>query len=214
MFGKLFGKGGGGGDNKPKPPSGGDPKNTILVLDQQINNLDLKAKNIEKQVNALTEQAKAKIKSGDKNGAKRILAKKKNLAEQMKTIDGQINMLESQKFTLENSQSMRDVMNTLKVGNQAIKQATAGVSAEEFDDIKDEMEEVKASQQEINEMFQSEADAAAEGLDDELADLEKECEEEAAGNLNLAGANKEELPSQPIPAQKNKEEEDLNAFLA
>ena len=52
---------------------------TELMLDQKIKEQELRLNNIETRTNALQEEAKAKLKAGDKSGAKRILAKKKKI---------------------------------------------------------------------------------------------------------------------------------------
>jgi hypothetical protein len=72
-FGKLFGK----KDAGKKPPKQNKNEQTTLMLDQKIQEQELKLKNLETKTNALQEEAKAKLKAGDKAGAKRILGKKK-----------------------------------------------------------------------------------------------------------------------------------------
>ena len=67
-FNKLFNtKGKKGGGSQP----GGKVEQTVAMLDQKINEQELRIKNIETKTNALQEEAKAKLKAGDKAGAKR-----------------------------------------------------------------------------------------------------------------------------------------------
>ena len=54
------------------------------ILDPQIQS---KIKNIEIRINALNEEAKAKLAAGDNAGAKRALAKKKKFEEQIKQLE-------------------------------------------------------------------------------------------------------------------------------
>ena len=72
-FAKLFGKKDKGG-GKTKQDNAGQ---TTLMLDQKIKDLELRISNLETKTNALQEEAKAKLRAGDKAGAKRILGKKK-----------------------------------------------------------------------------------------------------------------------------------------
>ena len=119
-FAKLFGKK--GGDKKSKGQD--KAQETELMLDQKIKEQELRLENIERKTNALQEEAKAKLKAGDKGGAKRILAKKKKYVEQMKQIEGAIAMMEEQKFMLTNVNQTKDVVNAIKQGNEAVKEAS------------------------------------------------------------------------------------------
>ena len=205
-FAKLFGKK--GGDKKSKGQD--KAQETELMLDQKIKEQELRLENIERKTNALQEEAKAKLKAGDKGGAKRILAKKKKYVEQMKQIEGAIAMMEEQKFMLTNVNQTKDVVNAIKQGNEAVKEASKGMTVDDLDAIKSDMEELKANQDELNDFFKDYGEQDAEGVDEELDKLEEEMANEDVGAMPVS--NKENLG--PVPAEKNKEEEDLNAFLA
>ena len=207
-FGKLFGKKD-AGKKAPKPDKN---EQTQLMLDQKIKEQELRLNNLETRTNALQDEAKAKLKAGDKAGAKRILAKKKKLVEQMKQIEGAMAMMEEQKMMLDNTLQMKDVMSAIQAGNQAIKDASTGISVENLEDMKEQMEEVKQDQEELNNFFKDYADENAEDVDEELAQLEEDMAKESAGAVPMA--NKEEL--NPVNTEKvaNKEEDALNNFLA
>ena len=202
MFKNLFG----GKKEKKKPAANIDE--TIAMLDKKIKDMELLINNLEVRQNAMQEEAKKKIKAGDKAGAKRILVKKKKIVEQIKQNEGALMMMEEQKGMLENSATTKGVID-------AVKQATAVIKAnkvdvEEFENVKEIMEEAKADQEELNDFFKDYADQEQEGVDEELEQLEEQMAKEEAGVMPMH--NKENLG--PVPAQKNKEEEDLNAFLA
>ena len=90
---------------------------TIKNLNLQIDTLEKKLDFYEKQMNTLTAEAKAKLKAKDKNGAKKLLAKKTRINSQIKQLEGAQNMLEEQKGMLENSQMM---MSMSEIGNSNI----------------------------------------------------------------------------------------------
>jgi len=205
-FGKLFGKKD-GGKKAPKPDKN---EQTQLMLDQKIKEQELRLNNLETRTNALQDEAKAKLKAGDKAGAKRILAKKKKLVEQMKQIEGAMAMMEEQKMMLDNTLQMKDVMQAIKAGNEAVKVASQGMSVDDLQDMKDQMDEVKADQEELNNFFKDYADENQEDVDEELEQLEQQMAQEDTNALPIA--NKEQLN----PAQKEaaNEEADLNQFLA
>ena len=205
-FNKLFGK----KDKGSKPQPQDKNQQTQLMLDQKIKEQELRISNIETKTNALQEEAKAKLKAGDKAGAKRILAKKKKYVDQIKQIEGAMAMMEEQKMMLESAISTKDMMNAIKAGTAAVKDATKGISVEDLENMKEDMENIKADQEELNDFFKDYADQEQEGVDEELEQLEEQMAKEEAGVMPMH--NKENLG--PVPAQKNKEEEDLNAFLA
>ena len=149
------------------------------------------------------------MKAGDKSGAKRILAKKKKLVEQMKQIEGAIAMMEEQKFMLSNVSTTKDMMDAIKQGNSVIKEVTKGTSIEDLEQMKEDMDEIKAGQEEMNDFFKDYANENQEDVEEELDKLEEEMAKEDAGAMPVV--HKENL--EPMPAEKN-EEADLNAFLA
>ena len=111
-FNKLFGK----KDKGSKPQPQDKNQQTQLMLDQKIKEQELRISNIETKTNALQEEAKAKLKQGDKAGAKRILAKKKKYVDQIKQIEGAMAIMEEQKMMLESALSTKDMMNAIKAG--------------------------------------------------------------------------------------------------
>jgi hypothetical protein len=207
-FGKLFGKKGGG---KPAPKQDNNQA-TQLMLDQKIKEQELRITNLETKANALQQEAKAKLKAGDKGGAKRILAKKKKIVEQIKQVEGAMAMMEEQKMMLDNTLAMKDVMSAIKQGNQAVKEAAKGMSVEDLEDMKDQMDEVKADQEELNNFFKDYATENNEDVEEELEGLEEELAKEESGALPMA--NQEQLNPTETNKVTNAEEDDLNKFLA
>ena len=205
-FAKLFGK----KDAKKQPQGGDKAQQTADMLQKKIDEQELKIKNIETKTNAMQNEAKAKLKAGDKAGAKRILAKKKKYVEQIKQLEGAMAMMEEQKLMLENASHTKDIVDVIKQGNAAVKEASQGMSVEDLDTIKGEMEDLKANQDELNDFFKEYGEQDQEGVDEELDELEKEMANEDVGAMPVS--NKENLG--PVPAEKDKEEADLNAFLA
>lgn len=137
-IGSLFG-------SKKKPNSGSNTTQekamaAIGDLSGKINDLEEKIKFIETKKNGLNEQAKAKLKSGDKNGARQALAKKKKYDEQIKQFDGAIMMMEEQKMMLENAESMKNIFESVKKANSALVEAQKGMSIEDLENLREQME--------------------------------------------------------------------------
>ena len=207
MISKLFGK-------KKKNPAENKDKalQTIQNLDQQIKDLELKIDHYDKQAQNLTNEAKAKLKAGDKAGAKKLLTKKKRFVEQIKQLEGAQNMMEEQRMMLETQDSMKTIFETVSSTNQTIKEIGKGVSVEEIEKAREDMEEMKDAQKEMGDLFAEYADAGNEEVDEELDQLEAEVAKEV---VNLPDANKEKVIQVPAAKEDIKKEEDaLGDFLA
>jgi len=114
---------------------------------ESIQNLKLKISEMEEKIsffetkkNNQNEIAKEKLKKGDKLGAKKSLAAKKQYDQQIKIHDGAMMMMEEQMMMLQNAESLKDVFRTVTDANNAIKNATTGMKVEDLDKIKDDME--------------------------------------------------------------------------
>ena len=206
MISKLFGK-------KKKNPAENKDKalQTIQNLDQQIKDLELKIDHYDKQAQNLTNEAKAKLKAGDKAGAKKLLTKKKRFVEQIKQLEGAQNMMEEQRMMLETQDSMKTIFETVSSTNQTIKEIGKGVSVEEIEKAREDMEEMKDAQKEMGDFFAEYADAGNEEVDEELDQLEAEVAKE---EVNLPDANKEKVIQEPAAKEDIKKEEDaLGDFI-
>jgi charged multivesicular body protein 4 len=183
-------------------------------LSKQINELEEKIKFIEAKKNNQTDIAKVKLKQGDKNGAKQALAKKKQFDDQIRQYDGAIMMLEQQKMILEQSETMKNVVDKLKEANTVLKDATKGMSVDDLDKLKDDMEDIKANQYEISNFFKDYSVVDNEELDEELNKLEGEMMDEgfAEAGKNPVSKKEEQKVAQPVNKVKN-DEKALEDFL-
>ena len=96
----------------------------------------------------------------------------------------------------------------------AVKQATAvikenKVDVEEFENVKEQMEEAKADQEELNDFFKDYADQNEEDIEDDLKDLEAEIIKEET--KNLPSAVKTQLDGEKVKTKN--EEKALEEFL-
>ena len=202
MFKNLF-----GGKKKDKQKSNVNVEQTLQNLTKKINDMDLLLNNYEVRAKALQEEAKKKLKEGDKNGAKRILVKKKKIVDQIKQTEGAIMMMEEQKGMLESVSTTKDILETLKGANEVIKQNK--VDVEELHIIQDDIEDQKQVVGEINDFFSDYVDGEQEGVEDDLKALEDEMEKEA--DKILPSAVKNNITDDKI--KTTNEMKDLEAFL-
>ena len=207
MFNKLF-----GGGKKEKPKSTDDKVNeTLQTLDKKIADMELLIENLDVRQKNLQEDAKKKLKEGDKPGAKRLLAKKKKLFEQMKQTEGAIAMMEEQKMMLESTGTTKEIVETIKSTNEIIKQAMKDLNVESLEELKAQMDEIKEAQEGIHNFFAEYAEEGMDEVEDELKALEEE-EAQKAKNA-IPSANKEGIEENKEKKVKNKDEFNLDAFL-
>ena len=206
MFNKLFG---GGKKDKPKE-SKTKTDDAIQQINKKLSDCELLIQNLDLRQKNLQEEAKKKLKEGDKAGAKRLLVKKKKLFEQMKQTEGAISMMEEQKIMLESAAGTKDVIDTIKYTNSIVQEAMKELNVESLEDLKEEMEEAKTAQKEIADFFTDYANEDMDEVEDELAQLEAE---EAQKDKNIIpSSNKGIIEKEPKNKVKN-DELNLDNFL-
>ena len=148
--------------------------NTQNMLDDKIAEQEIKLNDLEGRTKALENEAREKLKVGDRLGAKRILLKQEKLFNQMKQIEGAMAMMEEQKMMLDSALQMKDVMSAIKCGNQAVKCSSKGMSVEDLECLKENMEDIKPDQEELNEFFKD-YDNNDDDINERLDKLERDC---------------------------------------
>ena len=103
----------GGGSKKPKQTDQNAVEKSKDELTKQIEELEAKIDFEGKKADELQNQAKAMLKKGNKEGAKKLLAKKKRIEANIKQWEGASAMMEEQKMMLENADTMKNIYSTL-----------------------------------------------------------------------------------------------------
>ena len=151
------------------------------------------------------EKAKELLRKKQRDRAKLYLKQCKLFREQSKTADGQLQMIEEQIANIESAATMNECMQVLQKGNTVLKNLQKDVNIEHWDNIRDDMDELRERDREINDFFQE------RGINEEEFDVE--CEEELnkllyeiQGNnqLNLPNVPKTKINENKIPVQQNK----------
>ena len=164
-------------------------------------------KNLEKNANLKRERAKEALKNKNKDRARLSLRQAKMYTEQIKTAEGQLEMIENQIMQIETAQSQRDALSVLKQGNEVLKKLQSEVNAEKFQEIADDMDELKEQQNELTEFFKNRGiEEDDEELDNEIDKLLESVQKEE-GKVDLPSANKESLDEEKVEKEENKEVE-------
>lgn len=190
-MGSLFGK------SKKQASRVTEQDKAVLQLKQQRDKLKQYQKNIMLNLEKERELARKLLKEGKKDRAKLLLKKKRYQEQILIRTDGQLENLETMANEVVFAQVELQVIEGLKVGNQALKKIHEVLTIENVEQILDETQEAIEKQREI--------DAVLSGT---LTD-----EDEDAVLQELDDLIKESLPAVPadkiqqgVEAEENEEE--------
>ena len=171
----------------------------ILKCKMCRDNIKRYIKRLENDANLKKQKAKEALQAKNKDRARLNLRMEKMYREQIKTADGQLEMIETQINQIESAQSQKDAMTVLQEGNAVLKKLQEKVNVDKYKDISDDMEEIKAKNDEITEFFKDRG-IDEEVVNDELDKLIASVQQEAGADLPRANEEK-------LEGEKQKEEE-------
>eukprot|EP00934_Nitzschia_sp_Nitz4_P008111 Nitzschia sp. Nitz4//scaffold198_size39746//30491//33100//NITZ4_007606-RA/size39746-augustus-gene-0.9-mRNA-1//-1//CDS//3329540533//8101//frame0 len=197
-----------------------DPQKTIVQLREAISNQEKREEHIEKKIQTMVKEAKAKMSKGDKKGALFAMKRKKLYEQEQEKIQNVKFTLETQVMNLESASQNAQTFNALKQGSNTMEKMRTEVGIEQVDDVMDKIKEEMEMANEVNEAISQPVDPYLvdddELLDElnalEAADLEAELlapPPSAEKPLDLP-----EVPSTKLPALAQKEQDDLKALEA
>jgi len=193
MFGRLFGtqKGGGGGNAKKAAPNLND---SIQQLRGAVTALDKREAHLEKKIQVCLNNAKEKSKKRDKKGALYELKKKKQLENQLNSIQGKKLNLETQIMALEDAHLNKETLKAMKTSANAMKATVKETDLDKADELMEDMNEQMDMIQEMNEAM---ANPIGQIIDDDELEAElNELEELEADNLLM---DMQDAPQQNVP---------------
>ena len=159
------------------------------ILEEKIKKTEEMANQKFKEAQNLKEEARKKLKKGDKDGARRCLAKKKKLEQLAETLNNQLMMMDDQLIALENAVNYGQIISTLKNTNNVLSQNKLAV--EELEGESDKITKMKDKTNELNKVINDHINEEED--EDEIIDELEKCEKELNDEVNLPKANKEEL---------------------
>ncbi|XP_042884843.1 charged multivesicular body protein 6-A-like [Penaeus japonicus] len=134
--------------------------------------------------------AKQLLQNGKKDRAKLLLRKKRFVEEQLTKTDGTLENIEKMIQDIEFAQIEMKVVDSLKVGNEALKQINEMLNIEDVERILDETQEAAEKQREIDALLSG-------GI---LTDEDESAVEEELDAL-IAAAVEKQLPEAPSAAE-------------
>ncbi|XP_063699623.1 charged multivesicular body protein 6-A [Culicoides brevitarsis] len=176
----------------------------ILQLKQQRDKLKQYQKRVENSLESDRLLAKKCLEKGNKDRARLLLRKKKYQEKLLQNADSQLEAIEKMTSDLEFAVVELDVVNTLKVGNEALKKVNDIMSIDDIERILDETREGVEKQQEIDALISG----ALTDEDEEniLEELDRLVEEEKRDRIEYIDEDiGDQLPEVPQDALPEKE---------
>ena len=155
-------------------------------------------KNLEQKEQRSKLKVKELLRLKQRDRAKLYLKQSKLFSEQTKIADGQLDMINQQIANIESTSNMNECAEVLNRGNAVLKQLQNEVNIEHWENIKDDLDELKERDREIGDFFKE------KGIDEE--ELETQCDDEINKLLAEIQGNDIQLPNVPkeqIPQDTN-----------
>ena len=162
-----------------------DCKSCRDKIKRYIKSLEQKSENSMTKVRELLQKKQ-------RDRAKFYLKQSKLFSEQTKVADGQLEMINQQISNIESTTNMAECAAVLTNGNKVLKQLQNEVNIEHWENIRDDLDELKERDNEIKEFFKE------KGVDQE--ELEEQCDEEI--NKLLEEIHKEDIDLPQVPKEQ------------
>ena len=176
-----------------------ETENAILECKKCRDKINQYIKRLSQKQLKSREKAKELVLSKQKDRAKVYLRMAKLHGEQIRVSEGQLELVQNQISQIESTQNLQECMNCLKQGNEILKNIQNTIKIEEWEKVKDDMDELKVKDKEISDYFKE------YGID------EAQCDEEVNNELDkllneIQGINKVDLPN--VPKEEISEDKD------
>ena len=197
-----------GQEPKVKPPNLSENEKAILQCKQCRDKIKSYIRRLSERENKSRAKAKELVASKQRDRAKFYLRQAKLHSAQMKTYYGQLEMIENQINQIESANNLQECLTVLNNGNAVLKKMQDSIKIEEWEKVKDDLEELKEKDKEVSDFLKEYGMNEAE-VDNEINnDLDKLLNE-----INGNKADDIKLPSVPkeqISNDNNKETNKVN----
>jgi charged multivesicular body protein 6 len=208
-MGSLFGKKK-NNNNKNKNADLTKAEQSILEAKLARDKIKNYIKKIERTANLKRDKAKEYLKKGDKDRAKIFLKMSKMYKQQIGSAEGQLKTIEEQVALIETTLNQKEIMDVLTQGNKVLAELQKEVNVEKFEQIKEDMDEMQQTQDEINEFFlqhNTDVNELDEDIQKEMDSLNESLQKEVENEF--PEANKEEVnveKKEEVNEEENKKE--------
>ena len=118
-------------------------------------NLKNYIKKLERSEKLQKDKAKEFLREKNRPRAKMCLNKSKIFSAQIESANNNLTVIEEQILRIEQTKSQAEVFKVLETGNAVLKELQKEVNIEKWESIRDDMDDIKAQQQEIGDFLKS-----------------------------------------------------------
>ena len=176
-----------------KPIQLNQTETTILECKQCRDKIKQYIKRLNQREIKCREKAKNLLRSKERDRAKIYVRQSKLHKEQIKVSEGQLEMVEKQISQIESAQNLQECMSVLKQGNEVLQKLQSTIKLDEWEKIKDDMNELKEKDQEISNFLKEYGVNEAEYNEDVDKELDKLLKEVEGNKIDLPNVPKEEI---------------------
>ncbi|KAL3815395.1 hypothetical protein ACHAXA_011513 [Cyclostephanos tholiformis] len=192
--------------------------NSILKLREGIATQEKREKHLEKKMEELVVEAKAKMAKNDKKGALFSLKRKKLYEAELDKIANIKMTLETQVMNLESVIQNAETFRAMEAGKNAMAAIRKETDIERVDELIDDVKEEMEAASEISNALTQPIDPFVTDEDDLLAELEEMIADDALG-APVVKAHHEEVafptaPTKKLPAIANASKEEAEELAA
>ena len=175
-----------------------DTEKAILDCKSMRDKIKRYIKSLEQKEQNSMNKVRELLQKKQRDRAKFYLKQSKLFSEQTKIADGQLETINQQISNIEATANMNECAEVLNRGNTVLKQLQREVSIEHWENIRDDLDELKERDDEIKEFFKEkgiEQEELDEQCDDEINKLLEEIHKE---DIDLPQVPKEQIPEDSV----------------
>ena len=151
------------------------------------------------------EKAKELLRDKQRDRAKFYLRQAKLHSEQIKVNEGQLEMVTQQIMQIESAKNLQECLKVLQNGKEVLKKMQDSIKIEEWEKVRDDMDELKEKDKEISNFLKEYGISEAE-YDNEVNNDFDKLVAEIEGNKAKEDIKLPEVPKEEITEEKNKKE--------
>lgn len=151
------------------------------------------------------EKAKELLRDKQRDRAKFYLRQAKLHSEQIKVNEGQLEMVTQQITQIESAKNLQECLKVLQNGKEVLKKMQDSIKIEEWEKVRDDMDELKEKDKEISNFLKEYGISEAE-YDNEVNNDFDKLVAEIEGNKAKEDIKLPEVPKEEITEDKNKKE--------
>jgi len=193
---------------------GGTPANTVVKLRDAVANQEKREEHLQRKIDAMGVEAKAKMAKKDKKGAMFAMKRRKLYEAEMDKIGNVKMTLETQMMQLESATQNAETFQAMKAGTSAMSKIHEQVGIDKVDDLMDDIREEIENGNEINQAMAQAVDPLCTDEDELMAELEALGADDLEAELLEPVPQLPSVPDSKLPSLNNAEAAEMKKLEA